>query len=299
MINPTIDNIKKVIEENGFRTRVEVTNYFGVHRKYKPILRLMNENNLLIREHNPEKNEENARKEIIKVKNHLNKIPTIEEFNTTAKELGLYLRSDMIRKNIYKKKWAEIMEDIFGEGSVPRRMVGLSDEELLQFIRNFVSENKRLPLYEDFNKNTKYPSYDTIRNRFGNLTKAIELANVEDSFRKLKFGTIISYKGKVFKSHKEYQIGKALIDNNIPFEYEVPYEIGNHTFDFYIDKLDLYIEYYGLYEKTEEYTEHTEYKRSLYDGKRVLELFPKSDIQKIMDTVVKEFNDYQKFNKDQ
>lgn len=282
----TKESVNKAINEHGFRTRKNLAKYFGVSRKNRKLIKILNEQNLLIRENNPLATKDYATKEMLKVGEYLGKAPSVLEFDDVADKLNLKLRSDMIRKGIFKEKWSVIINLVFGEGTVQERKVGLTNEELLEYIRKFVRENDRLPVYDDFNKNPVYPCYDVFKERFGNFTNAIGLAGVNDTYEKLPFGTKISYKGYVFKSHKEFQIGRILVDNNIGFKQEPLYGIGNLKFDFYIPTIDTYIEYYGLYNKTEDYTKHTEYKRTLYKNRKVLEIFPTDNIEEIMSKVV-------------
>lgn len=53
-----------------------------------------------------------------------------------------------------------------------------TDEELLEFLRQFYRENGRPPIREDFNQNPTYPNY-RIYDRFGGWQKALKLVGLD------------------------------------------------------------------------------------------------------------------------
>jgi len=88
-----------------------------------------------------------------------------------------------------------------------------------------------------------------IQNHFGVTSKEIKNSFYEKIFYNLKkqtYGVPVYHNGIRFKSIKEYQIAIFLDSNGIIYIYEKNYPNSNFKFDFYIPKLDLYIEYYGM-----------------------------------------------------
>jgi len=80
----------------------------------------------------------------------------------------------------------------------------------------------------------------------------------------VKYGSIIKYKDLTLRSQSEFEIAKFLEDNNIEFKYN-NYYIGNkgYKYDFYINKLNLYVEYLGLQGVHVEYDKKTKKKKDL------------------------------------
>lgn len=52
------------------------------------------------------------------------------------------------------------------------------DKELLDCLRQFYKENGRVPIWDDFNNNHKYPSFGTYSVRFGSWNRALKLAGL-------------------------------------------------------------------------------------------------------------------------
>lgn len=52
----------------------------------------------------------------------------------------------------------------------------LTDEQLLNYLKEFHNENGRPPTQVDFTNNSNYPSYDTYKNRFGSWNNAVKKA---------------------------------------------------------------------------------------------------------------------------
>ena len=57
--------------------------------------------------------------------------------------------------------------------------INCTDDELLEYLRQFYKENGRILEQLDFSNNPKYPHYAIYRIRFGSWNKAIELAGLQ------------------------------------------------------------------------------------------------------------------------
>lgn len=280
----TLDNVVSALDSQNIKTRKALAEYFGVHRKYRPLLKILDQNNLLVSGKRDKYTISDIVNLLKKVAYELGKAPSIQEFDNCMRLWNKNITADYIRKYYFKNRWANILEKYITAYTVHKRKI-LTDDEILQNIRNFVHENSRVPTYDDFNKNSKYPHYDTVKNRFGNFTTAIQKADVSTS-SPVRYGTIIVDAGNLYKSHKEYRIGKKLSELGIEFIQEPPYGIGKYKFDFFIPSFDIYIEYYGLYGKRKEYTETVGKKRKLYKGRNVLEIFPNDNIETVVQEMV-------------
>lgn len=51
-----------------------------------------------------------------------------------------------------------------------------TDDELLEYLRQFYNENERPPTMEDFTNNHRCPLYVTYQNHFGSWSNALKLA---------------------------------------------------------------------------------------------------------------------------
>lgn len=77
------------------------------------------------------------------------------------------------------------------------------------------------------------------------------------------YGNRTFFDGHIFLSDIELEIAKFLVDNSIEYEYGKLYPFAHsrhrHSYDFYIKKIDLYVEYAGM-KNTEFYDKRLEYK---------------------------------------
>lgn len=170
--------------------------------------------------------------------------------------------------------WNEAIYQTFGVWN-QRRYSHLSDEDLLDIVRNTVKKHQRIPNRHEFD-GTNYPYFETYFERFGvtRWSEVLVKAGISSLkvFGKHGWGKIYQYQGRSYLSHAEFLIGRYLTDHRIEFDKEVPYGGGSgHLFDFYLPSFDTYIEYYGI--ETADYLQRIEEKRSLYAGRRVIEIF--------------------------
>ncbi|MFW5794993.1 MAG: hypothetical protein ACOCV1_05875 [Bacillota bacterium] len=171
--------------------------------------------------------------------------------------------------------WNKALMAIFGEKNQNR--YNLNKNIASSIIYDFVKKEQRLPLREEFNGNEN-PYWEAITttlevSKWSDIFKYVDLTNVS-YFNNSYHGTgkIYFYDNNVFLSNQEYLIGKWLHENNIKYEKEVSYKNSNHIFDFYLPEKNVYIEYYGL-SHTNHYKKKIKEKRSLYNGRKVIEIF--------------------------
>lgn len=60
-----------------------------------------------------------------------------------------------------------------------------TDEELLEYLRNFEKDNGRIPAQLDFNNDPKYPGFNTYVTRFGSWNSAIKIAGLDINDEKM------------------------------------------------------------------------------------------------------------------
>lgn len=93
-----------------------------------------------------------------------------------------------------------------------------TDEELLKYLIQFYQENGKVPGRNDFNKNSKYPSFGTYCKRFGNWSNALKLVGL-DSDSLIQKGLVNintesneSLKGRLFEILVKYHFEKESED---------------------------------------------------------------------------------------
>lgn len=153
-----------------------------------------------------------------------------------------------------------------------RRYDMFSNEELIEFIDDYIRKFGHYPLREEFDGRT-YPYWEVYFSRFGvhRWSDVLGMA-IESKYPRFGWGKRYEFDGKIFLSRQELLIGKWLVENNIAYDKEVPYSSGSrHVFDFYLPELNVYIEYYGI--GTEDYLARVEEKRKHYYGRKVIEIF--------------------------
>jgi hypothetical protein len=76
-------------------------------------------------------------------------------------------------------------------------------------------------------------------------SKMIVKYNITD-YKRHRYGVRITYNGITYKSHGEYKIAKYLTNSDIKFIYNGYYETSKYKYDFYIEPINLYVEYTGM-----------------------------------------------------
>ena len=61
-----------------------------------------------------------------------------------------------------------------------------------------------------------------------------------------KYGRMRHFNNHLCRSDAEFIIAKFLVDNNIDYIYEKKYPNSNYKCDFYITKIDCYVEFTGM-----------------------------------------------------
>ena len=127
-------------------------------------------------------------------------------------------------------------------------VIRYTDEQLLNFIRNFVTEQGRIPFYKEFENidKNKHPGARTYPRRFRSWNNAIELAgftpNIQDGY-----GTRIeALDGHLYRSVYETNFVNKFLYNKYEYIIEPRYPAPhNKYYDWSIPELDLYIELDG------------------------------------------------------
>lgn len=78
--------------------------------------------------------------------------------------------------NLYKSRFGSWNNAIRETGLIPGQYT--SDDKLLESLRTFEREERRLPKEKDFTNNSKYPGFTTIIRRFGGWNNASRLAKL-------------------------------------------------------------------------------------------------------------------------
>lgn len=236
-----------------------------------------------------------SRKKIIWLNEHDVLVPktytsedVLREIRRHASELGEPPTSSQVGSALLCRaqnkfgSWNEALYRATGKYK-QKRYAHLSNDDLKEILIGFVKKYQRLPLRSEFN-GERFPDYETYVRRFGckNWTEVIGTLSLEGItyYSQHGMGKIHSYEGRFFLSHKEYLIGRWLINQHIVFEQEVPYGgKTNFRFDFYLPLLGAYVEYYGL-SHIPEYAERIKEKQRHYCGRRVIEIYKHDNILK-------------------
>jgi len=146
--------------------------------------------------------------------------------------------------------------------------VKYSDEDLLGKIKDFYTQNGRIPLKREFNALRIYTD------RFGSWNKAIKKAGFETNpvlFSK----RFIADDGHICDSFTERLIDDWLSTNNIAHERNVRYGKAKFTTDFKIGS-DIFVEFFGLAGVQKTYDKNIEKKRLLAKELdcRLIEIYP-------------------------
>ena len=159
-------------------------------------------------------------------------------------EINLYKDINDFKK-VYPKTsfrhniWAKLRE----QGKADLKQKFWTQEEIIAAIQEFFKLHNKLPQQMDF-RNSNYPAYTVVQNRFGSWNKAIEAAGFLPHLN-TGWGTeTIAKDGKLYRSKLEAYFVDHFLFEKEEYEYEKPYGNGWY-FDFYLPKRDLYIELTG------------------------------------------------------
>jgi hypothetical protein len=118
--------------------------------------------------------------------------PMSKEFKDECERLGITGRQLTVK---YKKEGKSIEKGIYKK---KRFGQSYTDEELLWYLVQFYEKYGRLPTYDDFTNNSKYPSYATYINRFGSWQNALKLVGLDvDSMVKKGIIGTVQQKGRL------------------------------------------------------------------------------------------------------
>lgn len=120
----------------------------------------------------------------------------------------------IINRNPNKEMLRYLGEWLYKKG----RFTNITEEELLEFMRQFYKGNGRVPVENDFTNNYKYPSHATYVRVFGCWDSAIQMAGLWDK-RHRKGGPcryigeeLLEYRQYNIENMKEYEITEKFAD---------------------------------------------------------------------------------------
>lgn len=87
---------------------------------------------------------------------------------------------DIINRNPNKEELKALKQ--IEKKSYKSPMKGLTNDELLNFLRYFYRQNGEVPVRRDFIGNPEYPSCGSYQSRFGSWNKALELAGLDNIY---------------------------------------------------------------------------------------------------------------------
>lgn len=109
---------------------------------------------------------------IIRFEREKGRSPKTEDFNDNPKYPNF---------NTYVRRFGSWNKSLQMAKLEVNRFVGLTNEELLEFIRIFEREEGRPPTADDFKNSPKYPNYGTYIRHFGGWQKALKLVGLDTS----------------------------------------------------------------------------------------------------------------------
>ncbi len=149
-----------------------------------------------------------------------------------------------------------------------------------------------------FSMSELYPIYTSnVLSEYFNIEKSILKDKILSKYGMIpgKYGNIRWFNNHICRSNGEYYIARKLIENNIDYIYEYKYPNSNKISDFYIPKLDLYVEYMGFvkseymkehnYNICMEYLKRYEFKRKMCIDNNLNYLFD-TDQKLIIDKII-------------
>jgi len=123
-------------------------------------------------------------------------------------------------------------------------------ESIIKAILEFYTTEKYVPTARNFDSNPKYPSRTTVTKYFESWNTAIEAAGLISNFS--TYGKTVTAKdGNKYRSALEAHFVNEFLMNKYEYNYEVFYPNKLWLYDFYLPKLDLYIEVNGLIDTPE------------------------------------------------
>ena len=101
---------------------------------------------------------------------------------------------------INKNPTKENLKNLEKETYKPNVKKIYTDNELLNYLKNFYKENKKIPVRRDFNNNPEYPGYKTYERFFGSWSAALKLAGLDmDTLLKQNILQSTNLKGRSFE----------------------------------------------------------------------------------------------------
>jgi hypothetical protein len=195
--------------------------------------------------------------ELITLKEKLGRPPYIKELMENG------LSSFTQYQRAFGKTFSELLVDLGWESELPyARPKHKSDDELLQDYYNLYITLDRIPFREDIDNEESMCSYSTYLYRFGSVKKILDILEIEypTEIVDYSFGqgyTCFDKNGEICRSYDEMLITNFLIENNIMYIKEYPYnkvitdKKSKKRFDWFLPHNNLFIEYFGLFDENQ------------------------------------------------
>lgn len=175
--------------------------------------------------------------------------------NIRKKNVGI--SNDIIYRTLEIDSSVELYE-IMGWEMIGTTTLSMSNEDMKKGFINLFKEKNRVPYTREIDKCSYTPSSVCYNSRFGNIKKLCDELDIDYESNYDGCGKGISRldkNGELCRSIPELDITNFLINNDITYEKEVPYneiiQDSKYRFDWKIsiNKKEYYIEYFGLYGK--------------------------------------------------
>lgn len=182
-------------------------------------------------------------------------------------------------------------------------------DELLNDYYNLYVKLGRIPFSEDINECKEMASFPTYQSKIGTIFNICDLLDID--WRKHIIHVMNGNKsyyhldknGEICLSFREMVISNIFIENNIRANKEVYYKDVIKTdntkrrFDWYLPDYDIYVEYFGLFEKgrlndlTENYSKKSldKIKLCAENNIKLIDLYP-SEVRRNYTNMLKKFN---------
>lgn len=184
----------------------------------------------------------------------LNRVPQANELV----HHGLSTRKAYVKE--FDMNFLEILKTLgFNPDGVNKRSY-FTDEELIDGFMQLKEELGHIPSWLDIDNCDYLPSRQTYSNRFGSLRDFYQLLNLTDmeDCQEMSGGFVSrNINGELCRSIPELKISNLLIKNRVVYEDNFKYSkldstLNNKwTMDWYLLDLNIYVEYFGMYNENQ------------------------------------------------
>lgn len=248
------------------------------------------------------KSDEELINDLVALKAKLGRTPMAKELKSHGlAEMKTYTRR-------FNMKYSELIESL-GWELHSTKLKFKSEEELLEDFHQLYNELGRIPSIQEINDCEYTASYRTYQKYFESIFNLLELLEIEvPDNQKMSAGFVGRNKrNERCRSTQEIIISNMLIDSKIEYVPEVKYSAfdnklkNNYKMDWYLKDLDIYVEYFGMFNERqlERNTRIGKYSRKVVkkikycnDNKiHLLDLY-KSDLKNNYEGLVRKFKEF-------